>query len=84
MRETVCVRADRCFPFTRNIIEKIRIIGSDHDAQYSFFRSQINGDDFLLFDLSGIFSRSQSINLAEKGYGHDHRSIGGIGFALIF
>ena len=64
--------------------EKIRIIGSDHDAQYRFFRSLINRDDFLLFDLSSIFSRSQNINLAEKGYNHEHRYIDEIGFALIF
>ena len=64
--------------------EKIRIIGSDHDAQYRFFRSLINRDDFLLFDLSSIFSRSQNINLTEKGYNHEHRNIDEIGFALIF
>ena len=64
--------------------EKIRIIGSDHDAQYGFFRSLINRDDFLLFDLSSIFSRSQNVNLAEKGYNHEHLNVDGIGFALIF
>ena len=64
--------------------EKIRIIGSDHDAQYRFFRSLINRDDFLLFDLSSVFSRSQNVNLAEKGYNHEHRNIDEIGFALIF
>ena len=64
--------------------EKIGIIGSDHDAQYMFFRSLINRDDFLLFDLSSIFSRSQNVNLAEKGYNHEHRNIDEIGFALIF
>ena len=64
--------------------EKIRIIGSDHDAQYRFFRSLINRDDFLLFDLSSIFSRSQNVNLAEKGYNHEHLNVDEIGFALIF
>ncbi|EQD29095.1 protein containing transposase, partial [mine drainage metagenome] len=57
---------------------------SDHDAQYRFFRSLINRDDFLLFDLSSIFSRSQNVNLAEKGYNHEHRNVDEIGFAMIF
>ncbi len=52
--------------------EKIRIIGSVHDAKYRFFRSLINRDDSLLFDLSSIFSRSQNVNLTEKGYNHEH------------
>ncbi len=64
--------------------EKIRIIGSDHNAQYRFFRSLINRDDFLLFDLPSIVSRSQNVNLAEKGYNHEHRNLDEIGFALIF
>jgi len=37
-----------------------------------------------LFDLSSIFSRSESINLAEKGHNPKHLHIDQINFALVF
>ena len=57
---------------SNTLSEKIRIMGSDYDAQHRFFRSLISRDYFPLFDQSSVFSQSENINLAEKGYNHDY------------
>ena len=64
--------------------EKLRIIGSDYTAQRRFFQSLSMNGDKVLFDLSSIFSRSENINLAEKGRNPDHLHIDQINFALVF
>ena len=66
------------------ISEKIRIIGSDTVAQTGFFHSLTTNRDQILFDLSSIFSRSQNINLAEKGHNPKHLHLDQINFALVF
>ena len=48
------------------------IIGSDIAAQTKFFQSLAMSSDRILFDLTSIFSRSESINLAEKGHNPKH------------
>ena len=66
------------------ISEKLRIIGSDVVAQTGFFQSLTTNGDRILFDLSSIFSRSENINLAEKGHNPKHLHLDQINFALVF
>ena len=66
------------------ISEKLRIIGSDVVAQTGFFQSLTTKGDKVLFDLSSIFSRSENINLAEKGHNPKHLHLDQINFALVF
>lgn len=66
------------------ISEKLRIIGSDVVAQTQFFQSLTTNGDKVLFDLSSIFSRSENINLAEKGHNPKHLHLDQINFALVF
>ncbi|MCL5439428.1 MAG: transposase [Candidatus Thermoplasmatota archaeon] len=66
------------------ISEKLRIIGSDYSAQRRFFQSLTTNGDRILFDLSSIFSRSENIQLAEKGHNPKHMHMDQINFALIF
>lgn len=64
--------------------EKMRIIGSDYDAQVRFSRSLMSSGDTVLFDLSSIFSRSENINLASRGYNPKSLNLDQINFALVF
>ena len=66
------------------ISEKLRIIGSDMGSQTRFFQSLTTSGDRILFDLSSIFSQSENINLAEKGYNPKHLHLDQINFALVF
>ncbi len=65
------------------ISEKLRITGSDYSAQRGFFQSLTANGDRILFGLSGIFSRSENIQLAEKGHSPRHMHMDQINFALI-
>lgn len=67
-----------------SISDKLRIIGSDIVAQTKFFQSLAMSSDRVLFDLSSIFSRSENINLAEKGHNPKHLHMDQINFALVF
>ena len=66
------------------ISEKLRSIGSDVVSQMRFFQSLTTRGDRILFDLSSIFSRSENINLAEKGHNPKHLHLDQINFALVF
>ena len=66
------------------ISERLRDIGSNIVAQEQFFKSLAINGDRILFDLSSIFSRSENINLAEKGHNPKHLHIDQVNFALIF
>jgi len=64
--------------------EKLRLIGSDWDAQKLFFDQLLRSSKFLLFDLSSLFSYSQDLRLAEKGHNADHLYLKQVNFALFF
>ncbi len=59
-------------------------IGSDYDAQRTFFKSMIDGSRYLIFDMSSIFSRSENIRMAEKGYNKNHLQTWQIGMVMLF
>ena len=64
--------------------EKLRLIGSDWDAQKVFFDRLLQTSKYLLFDLSSLFSYSQDLRLAEKGHNADHLHVKQVNFALFF
>jgi transposase len=64
--------------------EKLRLIGSDWDAQKVFFDRLLQTSKYLLFDLSSLFSYSQDLRLAEKGHNADHLYVKQVNFALFF
>ena len=66
------------------ISEKLKIIGSDYTSQSEFFRCLMHDSRYLMFDLSSIFSRSENLNLAEKGYNKDNLYLKQVNFALMF
>ena len=66
------------------ISEKLRIIGSDAVAQIGFFQSLTTDGDRILFDLSSIFSKSENINIAEKGNNQKHLHMDQINLAPVF
>ena len=63
---------------------KLREIGSDIKAQHEFFKELIDDENTYLYDLSSIFSYSENINLAERGYNKDHIFLDQINFSLLF
>ena len=64
--------------------EIMRSIGKGWASQRSFFRNLIRRGDKILFDLSSIFSRSENIRLAEKGYNRHRIRLQQINFAMAF
>ena len=62
----------------------MRSIGKDWASQRSFFWNLIRRGDKILFDLSSIFSRSENIRLAEKGYNRHRIRLQQIDFAMAF
>ena len=62
----------------------MRSIGKDWASQRSFFVNLIKRGDKILFDLSSIFSRSENIRLAEKGYNRHRIRLQQINFAMAF
>ncbi len=66
------------------ISDTLKTIGKDFESQRRFFKSIMDNSKYLIFDLSSLFSRSENINIVEKGYNHEHKNIKQINFALIF
>jgi len=64
--------------------EKLRLIGSDWNAQKDFFEHLLSNSKYLVFDLSSIFSYSQNLQLAEKGHNAEHFYLNQVNFALLF
>ncbi len=62
----------------------LRNIGMDRYAQDSLFSDMMKESRKLAFDLSSIFSRSESISLAASGHNHEHFYLKQINMALIF
>ncbi len=68
-----------------NIVsEKLRFIGANWSAQKEFFEHLVSDSKYLVFDLSSIFSHSENLKLAEKGYNPQHRYLKQVNFALFF
>ena len=66
------------------LTDPLRDTGSDLSGHYDFFHDIINGSEKLAFDLSSIFSRSENINMAQKGHYADHVYLPQINMALVF
>ncbi len=64
--------------------DAMRAVGKDWASQRAFFRELITDGDRILFDLSSIFSRSENIRLAEKGYNRHRIRLQQINFAMAF
>ena len=64
--------------------DTLRETGSDMAGQYDFFSDMMEDSDKLALDLSSIFSRSENINMAQKGHNADHEYIPQINMAMVF
>lgn len=67
-----------------SLTELLRSIGKDYSSQKEFFSNISNNSKTLIFDLSSIFSHSENLKLAEKGYNHEHLHLNQINFLLFF
>lgn len=63
--------------------EKLRRIGRDVIGQRQFFDRLLNGNGVLVFDMSSIFSYSENIRLAERGYNSEGLYLKQINFILL-
>lgn len=66
------------------ISSMLKLIGSDQEAQRMFFSGIMQGSKYLIFDMSSIFSRSENIRIAEKGYNPKHLHIKQISMVMLF
>lgn len=66
------------------LTEKLRRIGSDWASQKGFYEELLRDTRSLVFDLSCIFSHSENLRLAEKGYNTKHLYLKQVNFALFF
>ena len=66
------------------LTDLLRDTGSDLSGQYAFFHDMISESHKIALDLSSILSRSENINMAQKGHNADHVYIPQINMALIF
>lgn len=62
----------------------LREVGKDYASQKRFFDSLMSKSKFLAFDLSSIFSHSENLHYAEKGYNPDHVYLKQINFMMFF
>src|SRR3989344_6550897 len=67
-----------------SLTEVLRRVGKDYSSQKEFFSKISKDSKTLIFDLSSIFSRSENLKLAEKGYNHEHLHLNQINFLLFF
>lgn len=72
------VRMDR-----NHLTDVLEAIGQGKGWWYDFFET-IQDDGFLLYDLSTVFTHSQSIKRAEKGYNPEEKNQPQIGTVLAF
>lgn len=63
--------------------EKLRRIGADVIGQKLFFEHLLTGNKVLVFDMSSIFSYSENLRLAEKGYNSEGLYLKQINFVLV-
>jgi len=60
----------------------LKEVGVNRKGQNHVFKGLISEDKHLVYDLSAIFTRSEAINFAEKGYNKEHFHIPQVNFAL--
>lgn len=68
----------------KHLSEVLKEIGQGKTWWYDFFTDLIDNGSFLLYDLTAVFSRSQNIKRAEKGYNPDRLYIDQLGVVLAF
>jgi len=67
----------------RRLSEMLQAVGLDRAGQAELFRQlAVNGEE-LVYDLSCFFSRSDEVNLAEKGQNKDHMHLPQVNLALL-
>lgn len=66
------------------LTDLLKETGSDMGSQYDLFSDLMRSSGKLAFDLSSIFSRSENINMAQKGHNADHEYIPQINMAMVF
>jgi len=60
----------------------LKEVGVNRKGQNIVFKGLLSEDKHLVYDLSAIFTRSEAINFAEKGYNKEHFHIPQVNFAL--
>ena len=60
----------------------LKEVGINRKGQNHVFKGLNSKDEHLVYDLSAIFTRSEAINFAEKGYNKEHFHIPQVNFAL--
>ncbi len=81
---TLSISSSPYFLFCKKFYLGVRNLGPDPVAQTKFFQSLEIKVYRILFDLSSISSRSENINLAEKGQNPKHLHLNQINFARVF
>lgn len=61
----------------------LKEVGMNRQGQNKIFRELSSKDKHLVYDLSAIFTRSEGISFAERGYNKEHFFIPQINFALL-
>jgi transposase len=67
----------------RTLSNTLEEIGSDRSAQNELFSKLAMKGEQLIYDLSCFFSRSEELNLAEKGRNHEHIHVPQVNVALM-
>lgn len=60
----------------------LKEVGVNRKGQNLVFKGLLSEDKHLVYDLSAIFTHSEAINFAEKGYNKEHFHIPQVNFAL--
>lgn len=68
----------------KHLSKVLKETGQGKGWWYDFFTELIDTSDFLLYDLTSVFSRSQNIKRAEKGYNPDKIFMDQVGVILAF
>lgn len=68
----------------KHLAEVLRETGQAVGWWHQLFEALIDADDLLLYDLTTVFSHSQQISLAEKGYNAQQKYLDQIGVVLAF
>jgi hypothetical protein len=68
----------------KKLAEVLKEVGSDRGGQNLIFRELSRNGWQFVYDLSVIFTRSESINIAEAGYNKDHMYLPQINLALLY
>jgi hypothetical protein len=67
-----------------SLSEVLREVGSDYASQKRFFDKIMNKSKILAFDLSQVYSHSENLHYAQRGYNKEHSYLKQINFMLFF